>query len=64
MTFLGNVFVALLVLSFICFSVSLFCWAHNEKYSFRMIIDADKSIYMSSKRIDWFASVTNHPCRT
>ena len=34
------------MLSFICFSVSLFCWAHNEKHSFRMIIDAHKSMYI------------------
>ena len=34
------------MLYFICFSASHFCWAHNEKHSFRMIIDANKSIYM------------------
>ena len=50
--FFWNVFVTLFVvfvaflLSFICFFCFSFCWAHNEKHSFGMIIDANKSIYI------------------
>ena len=37
-------FCCFIVFSFICFSVSSFCWARNEKHSsFRMVIDANKS---------------------
>ena len=31
--------------------VSVFCWAHNEKHSFRMIIDANKSIYITQQHV-------------
>ena len=33
------------MLSFICFSVFLFCWAHKGKDSVRVIINANKIIY-------------------
>ena len=31
------------------FFVSFFCWAHNEKYTFGMIIDANKSKYLFAR---------------
>ena len=56
-TFLWNVFVALLMLSFICFSVSVFCRVHIERHSFRMIIAVNKSIFITFSRI--FCTIGN-----
>ena len=47
------------MLSFICFSVSLYCWAHNEKHSLRMSIDANRVKESKLAKFDIYGNVSN-----